>query len=337
MTKQSVLNLIPELYHEKMESDSILDVEGFNRLTFNEFFCVFMKGKFKLIKTNTEQAVLSILKYSVEDQRIDMLRKFLGIGEGKIQREVMDCYFTLLKNVPLSFYKIFEDANISNYVMNLENCVEIFNTKFQNYSLNSDLFDKLIRVCEFYQGDNQIPNSGYEFVRDRFFLSRFYEKSTNYIENLIEEYKAKEKNEENVIELANMVINCNRDFEINLLLVIEIFKNNFKTTEEKVDLESFFSYFLVKNYFKIKIEDFINITLEKLENIYQGLDKTLSKLWENADMKKTGLLFYKEFESILIIILGNSENKWKISEYFKYIFFNFTKKIFLITIKNFIL
>lgn len=286
----------------------------------DEFLIKFMREKFKLtkiIKKNCEQTILSIIKYSPEDIRIDLLRRFLGVGDNKIQREVLDCFLTILKNLPISFYKIFEETE-TGYIMYLEDCLELYKHKFSFYFLSPEALDKLIRPCEVYQGDYKLEDLGFETVRDKFLLHRFYEKSTNFIEKLLLDYKEKVKTDVDVFLIANQFMNANKDLEVNLNLTLDIFKMNFKTNrKDSIDLESFIDFFLKKFYFKIKVIDFVNVSVERLINVYNGLNKILNKMWDNADMKKNGIIFSKEFEQVLSALLGNSENKWKIAEYFK--------------------
>lgn len=315
----SVLSLIPEIYNEKIESDSVCDIEGYHRLTLDEFLVKFMRDKFKLtkiVKKNCEQTILSILKHSPEDIRIDLLRRFLGIGDAKIQREVLDCFLTILKNLPISFYKIFEELE-STYIMNLEDCFDIFHHKFSYYFLSAEALDKLIRACEVYESDNKKENFGFERTLDKFLLIRFYEKSPKFIEALVLDYRNKIKNEVDMLSLAHQFMSANKDLDINLNVTLDLFKKNFQVKEDLIDLDSFFTYFLKKFYFKIKIIDFVNVSVERLINIYNGLNKILNKMWDNADLKRQGIIFMKEFEQVLSGLLGNSENKWKIAEYFK--------------------
>ena len=92
----------------------------------DEFLIKYLKEKFrlsKIVKKNCLQALLAVTKYSSEDIRIDYFRKFLGIGQHKIRTEVIDNYFIILKNLKISFFKLYEDSeNVSNYKMTLENC-----------------------------------------------------------------------------------------------------------------------------------------------------------------------------------------------------------------------
>jgi len=280
-----------------------------------------MRDKFKLtkmVKKRCEQTILSIIKYSTEDIRIDMLRRFLGVGDSKIQREVLDCFLTIIKNLPISFYKIFEEQE-SDYIMNLEDCLDLYNNKFSFYYLSVEVLDKLIRLCEIYEGDNKLDNVlyGYEKTRDKFLLNRFYEKCQTLIEPLLIQYRNKIKNEVDVLYLANQFISVNKEFEINLTLTLEIFTANFQVRKDLLDLDSFFTYFLNKLYFKIKTIDFVAVSVERLISIYSGLNQILNKMWDSADLKRQGIIFMKEFEQALNVLLGNSENKWKIAEYFK--------------------
>jgi hypothetical protein len=279
-----------------------------------------MREKFKLtkiVKKNCEQIILSIIKYSTEDTRIDLLRKFLGIADAKIQREILDCFLIILKNLPISFYKIFEEQE-SDYIMNLEDCLDFYHQKFSYYCISSEALDKLLRPCEVLEGNKRLENLGYERTRDKFLLNRFYLKSPNFIEALLLEYSSKIKNEVDILLIANQFINANKDLEINLNLTLDIIKKNFKiNNKEYIDLNSFFDYFLNKFYFKIKVIDFVNVSVDMLIYVYISLNKILHKMWDNADEKRQGIIFVKEFEKVLSMLLGNRENRWKIAEYFK--------------------
>lgn len=60
-----------------------------------------MKDKFKhkkIVNKNCEETIYSIMKYSAEDKRVDLNRRFLGIGDDRLRREVLDIYFILLKS-----------------------------------------------------------------------------------------------------------------------------------------------------------------------------------------------------------------------------------------------
>jgi hypothetical protein len=274
----------------------------------------------KIISKNTEQLVISLFKYSSEDMRIDVFRKFLRVGENGIRREVLDCYLTILKNLPISFYKLFEEDE-SNYLMNLDACFTMYKNKFPNFKLSIEAFDRLIRVTEIYDSNNNNIMSGgsnYEGVRDKFLLNNFCNKNVGLIEEMLNEFKKVTKTEVDALEMANLFMIANFEFEFNLIYVLDIFKINFVVKDDKIDLQSFFDFFLKKYFFKIKVIDFLNISIDRIISIFNSLDKIILNLWNKADIFKNDAIYYKEFEGVMKNLMGNAETKWKISEYFKY-------------------
>jgi len=299
--------------------DSRLDLEGKPKTSMDEFFLKYMKDKFKMtkiIKRNCEQMLMSILKFAAEDVRIDLLRKFLGIGDDKVKREILDCYLTSLKNLPISFYKLFEEG-FPDYLMSVENCVEIFINKFPNYSIHMESLDKLLRQSLISKAEKEVENLGLESKKDIFMLMKYYNKSNSTFQFLLNDFKNKTKNEESYLNIADQIMIANKEFEVNFFQVSELLKRNFSIVDDKIQLEPFLDYFVEKFSFKIKITDFLQVCIDCFGVIYADLDKLLVKMWENADSKRNGIIFNKEFEAVLNVLLGNSENKWKISEYFK--------------------
>lgn len=278
-----------------------------------------MKDKFKLtkiIKRNCEQMLMSVLKYAAEDSRIDLLRKFLGIGDDKIKREILDCYLTVLKNLPISFYKLFEEG-FPDFLMTLDNCFEIFLSKFPNSFIHIESLDKLLRNSLISQAEKEVENLGLENRKDIFLLMKYYNKQNSAFQSLLNEFKNKTKNEESYLNIADQIMMANKEFEIDFFQIAEVLKRNFSIIDDKIQLESFLDYFVERFTFKVKITDFLQVCIDCFTVIYSDLDKYLVKMWENADAKRNGIIFYREFETVLNVLLGNSENKWKISEYFK--------------------
>lgn len=302
-----------------MEMDSRLDIEGKMKLTMDEFFVKFIRDKFKMtkiVKRNCEQMIMSIIKYSTLDSRIDLLRKFMGIGEERIKREILDCYLTILKNLPISFYKIFEESD-NNYLMTLENCMDIYTNKFPTFSLNFESLEKLLRLCTVTHGENELENLGLEDKKDIFYLMRYYHNQNIPFQLLLNGFKNNIKNEESYLIISDQIMVANDEYDLNLLQILDLLKRNFKVSNENVQLDSFLDYFVDKHVFKIKVMDFLQVSIDNFAMIYADLDKICLKMWENADSKKNGIIFFREFELVLNILLGNSENKWKISDYFK--------------------
>lgn len=319
MSKKSVLNFIPELYNEKMQNDIKRDIEGRIKTTLDEFFVIYMKDKFKMskiISKNTEQMVLSVIKYSSVDHRIDLLRKFLGIGDDKIRREILECYLITLKNLPISFYKAFEEGE-SEYLMTFDSCMEIYSQKFPLFLLNVETLNEILRCSIIFKNEEMLNDLPLESKRDSFYLSRYYTKSNHSFKKLLNNFKNNIQNEEKDISLADSIIIANREYELSLSTVLDLIKRNFKISGDAVKLESFLNYFIDKYVFKIKMTDFMEQSFKGFGIIYNDLDKNLQKMWDIADKKRNGIIFFKEFESVMNIIMGNSENKWKISEYFK--------------------
>jgi len=308
-----------------MQSDTRLDLEGKIKMTFDEFFITYMKDKFKMskiIKKNTEQMILSIIKYSVLDQRIDLFRKFLGIGDNKIKREILDSYLVTLKNLPISFYKVFEETD-NNYLITFDACMDLYSQKFTSFSLNVEALDRILRCCIVFKNENEMEEISTETKKDLFFLSRFYQKSKVSFEILLNNFRTLVQNDEKDLVIADQIILSNKDYEVNLVQVFDLLKRNFKLVGDKIILDTFVDFFIDKYTFKIKLTDFMQQTYECFEVIFNDLDKYLQIMWEKADFKRNGIIFYREFENVMNIIMGNSENKWKISDYFKYFFLFF--------------
>ncbi len=287
---------------------------------FLKYFTEKLKIK-KIVNKTCEQFLLGIIKYSTEDNRIDLLRRLLGIGDSRIHIEVVDCFLTILKNLRISFLKIFQDS-IEEYIMNVEECIEIYQQKFSFYLISQEAIYKILHKCQVYEGGEKLNNLGYIKIRDLFLLNRFYEKSEYFFEKLLNEYRNKEKTEIGLIEISRDFIIANSDFDINYNLSIEIFEGNFPIKKNNTNikfilLENLFEIFTKKKYFKIKIIDFVYISVEIFIKIYDFLKEILEKIWENSDLKSDGIIFFKEFEKVLLKFLGKSENKWKIAEYFK--------------------
>lgn len=279
-----------------------------------------MKDKFKLskiVKKNTEQKILSIINYSSLDHIVNLLRKFLGIGDDKIRREILEYYLITLKNLPISFYKVFEEGE-NNYLMNFDNSMEIYLQKFPLFKLIIESLDKILRCCIVFKNEEEMDEIEMEKKRDMFYLSKYYSKSQASFKILLNNFKNNVQNEEKDINIADQIIIANREYELSLAMVLDWLKRNFNVSGENIRLETFLNYFLDKYYFKIKLTDFMEQSYHSFGIIYSDLDKNLMKMWDIADFKRNAIIFFKEFETVMNVIMGNSENKWKIQEYFRY-------------------
>lgn len=99
------MSLIAELYVEKIDYD--LKHEFEHKMLFDEFFIFLMKDKFRvksIVKKNSEESIASIIKYSIEDKRIDIARRFLGIGDNKLRIELLEDYLVLMKSNEINLF-----------------------------------------------------------------------------------------------------------------------------------------------------------------------------------------------------------------------------------------
>lgn len=61
------MNLIPEIYNEKIDHDNKMDLDNKRRMEIEDFLYTFMEDKFKLkkfVKKHCEETIISIIKYS---------------------------------------------------------------------------------------------------------------------------------------------------------------------------------------------------------------------------------------------------------------------------------
>jgi hypothetical protein len=156
-----------------------------------------------------------------------------------------------------------------------------------------------------------------ETKRDLFYLSRFYKNFKDTFEDLLNKFKTSGQNEENYLKIAEQIIISNKEFNLDLTQTIDLIKRNFKVNSDKIQLDSFIDFFINKYSFMMKINIFVKVAINCFSIIFNDIDKNVQKIWDSADFKKTGIIFYKEFEEVMNITMNNTEFKWKIPDYFK--------------------
>lgn len=291
-------------------------------MTMDEYIIKFLRDKFhlnKIFKRNLEQTIMSIINYSAEDIRIDNMRRFMGLsGEEPLRIQILDCFLILLKNLPISFFKLFDIIEFSQTLLiSIEAGIEIYSSKFQNYFIGLVSFEKIIRETKIYKNEVLLEEMSIDRKKDVFFLTRYYQKSAAHFENLVKDFKDNNKNEENAIKIAEHIILSNKEYELNLIDCLNILKRNFNLPNDFLSLELFLSFFLDRYSMKIKILEFVQISLETFIVIYTDLEQKISKIWNRIEVERKGIIFYKEFEVILLDLLKSNENVWKFQEYFK--------------------
>jgi len=307
-----------------MICDNKYEFQNQYHLNLDAFFLQFMKERFqikKVFKKNIEQLLSAIFKYCNEDKRINLFKNFLGMSERKIKTEILDCYLLLLKNLSVSFYKIFDDFETSkSLLMSLENCLGIYLNKFTHHQLHMLNIDLLLKNTQVFKNNKELEVIPLQEKKDLLFLNRFYNKNQEYFKNLLLESKNNNITLINQNEISEKLYSANQEFGIDLNNSVQIFKRHFKYDGlDEIQLQSLFEFFLDKFYFKVKIIDFVDITVDALINLYDKLEKKILNIWDKVlFLKNKEVIFFKEFEVILTTIIGNNnDNMWKINLYFR--------------------
>ena len=64
--------------------------------------------------------------------------------------------------------------------MSLDSCMEIYFTKFNNYSMCTEALDKIIRASIINKNEEEVGNLGLEQKKEIFYLQKYYLKSLPY-------------------------------------------------------------------------------------------------------------------------------------------------------------
>ena len=356
ISKKSLLYLIPELLVEKLESDNRMDLEGHIKYNLDEFFYVFMYEKFKLkklIKKHIEETILSIFRNCDEDFRINLIRRFLTlsllnssknnglnnkdnnaiiqINKDNLRREILDVYLILLKALPVSFYKIY-DEEYYNYLISIDFCFEIYHSKLQEYDLIKDTRDIIIKCCYIYSGDKEIGGSlnnstdntgnyaGMPFNSriDYFYICRFFSRSYVFVNDLINEYKNGEKTSKEYIKLIDQFVVATKEFNISENYVVNLLTQYFglNQTRKEFDIIKLVNIQSKKYVFKMKLSEFIEETIKRIIHIHQNIEEKIVRIYESFDKEKNNRIEKPVFNEIINSIYPNNDNKWKVNEYF---------------------
>jgi hypothetical protein len=320
ISKKSLLSLIAELYSEKIENDNKCEAKEIFKLSLDEYFYLFISEKFKLskiIKRNCQQTLLAIFKYAEEDPRINLFRKFLGVGEDKYRREILDNYLILIKYLPISFFKLCE-YDYKSYLMTLDSCFEIYYNRFRHFNLVSSNKDNLFKNAIVLDGDKQVDDLTFIQKFEIFLLYRMFSQSIIYFNSLANDSKYFKREEGDISSFFSYFRQSNKEFEFipDKDIIGMLQRNHLLTHSCNINIDAFLSFFMKKYIFKIRIADFLEISLDSINVIYNYLEKLLDKNFKDCDINKSEKLLLKEFETALLKIFANMDNKWKISEYF---------------------
>ena len=318
--KQSLLNLIPDLYRRKAKDNILKEKENLPKLNFDEIFLEYMNEKFKLkkiVKQNCEKTIKAILIYEKEDPRILLFKRFLGIdNKDKILREVFDIYLLLLQNLPISFDKLFYETNYLSFVMDTNFCFECIHLILSFYKILNNVIDIIISNSTVYeQVSKNIISLTEEKKKDYFYLFRFNEKEIIFFQKLINELKQNIKEKEIEIIISHLK-ESNNLFKLTNNDCYNIIKRNFTINENNtINLDSFLEFFVNKLIFRIQIYKFCDIILNAINYEFEAIVKKCKSTLIELKIGNE-LIFYKDFEEILMKLINNESIKWKIIHYF---------------------
>jgi hypothetical protein len=212
---------------------------------------------------------------------------------------------------------LFDDSH-TTFFMNTELCFEIFHAKLREYkSLANETKYALLRSTKFTINDKDQKNVKEEKIYEYMLVNRFYSKAYVFLNEMLDGYRNNGKNLENLQRFYEPFSFCNKEFNISKEEFSSIFHRNFKIIGENIDLDHFFTFFENKKFtFKIKNDDFIELSLNAIINEHSFLNNKLNVLFDLVDMKKKGVIFLKEFEELMSKIFINIDTRWKNNEYF---------------------
>lgn len=216
--------------------------------------------------------------------------------------------------MPLSYFKIFEESS-NIYTLLTEFCFEIYYEKLHEFNLINENKVNILKSTKVYAEDKEVEKISDDVKLEYLLLSRFYNKSLIFIGNLIALYKDGQTTEK-LTSFYDHFSFTNKEFRISNDQFNHIFTKHFSVNDLEVDLESFFNFFKNSYYFKIKVIDFLEITLYSLINYFDLLEKQINKYYGMIQFKYPEFISLIEF-SELIHKITNEDNRWKVSDYFK--------------------
>jgi hypothetical protein len=174
-----------------------------------------------------------------------------------------------------------------------------------------------LQDCEVYQGNQIISNLNSEKKLELFLIARFMKNSSGLISDEIDKYKSDNLERQKFTIYLQRFIEANEEFNISEEKVNELFINYFDLLEDTFSLTKFFEFYMNKYYFKIKVIDFIDITLERIIALYNYLEFHLIKIFDEFDFKKAEFIETKEFQKAIMNVIGGGEREWKIGDFFE--------------------
>ena len=149
-----------------------------------------------------------------------------------------------------------------------------------------------------------------------YYLNRFAEKSIVYFNSLVQLSKNNVR-ESNLMYLVTSIVEANAVLGLDREKCVDVLKRNFKVDEKRnvIELDSFLEFFVNKVVFKIQVYEYCEFVFKGLVMIYQNIEKKINHVLIELNISD-GLIYYKEFEVILMKLINNNEIRWKVPNYF---------------------
>jgi hypothetical protein len=311
IAEKTLLHLIPEIYNDKLSKDFAKSNNA--KVSFDEFFINYFTEKYgikKLIKKNTESTLLAILSNSKLDNRIALFGRFLGLRGIPINKHILDIYLNILKLLPISFYKLFTDPGYKDFIMDTSLCFEIYR-KYPYYNFGNNSKDILAKTIVLKGNEEHVVSE--ENKDDYFALNNFHDKSFMLVADIFTDYKAGKLYFPDIDKLIEALVSSNADLSDKL--ASDILHRTFTINENGLDLKCFLSHFNNKFSFKIKIVQFLDLTVNSLINLFNRIENRINDLFK--EVKANEVIDFKTFETIMMKIIPKLEYNWHIKDLYK--------------------
>ena len=202
--------------------------------------------------------------------------------------------------------------------MSLDLCFEVYFSKFKIYDLIKENRESIIKLSKLYEGVIEIKDIVNEEKNNYFIISRLFTKSFFFINQILSDYN---NNVTKVIQIKKLFIEFSMA-NVEIGLSEGEFRKIVRSVlimhdEENVELESIINFLKRKYNLKVNVLDFLEISLNSFITTNEILEKKAIQIFDKIDYLNNEIFTYKEFILASTMILGVSQNEWKLNEYFK--------------------
>ena len=202
--------------------------------------------------------------------------------------------------------------------MNTDFCFEIYRSRLGRFKLIYENKAVLLKNSICYNNKKPITINDIKKF-EILILTRFYSRSMSFFNVIMTDFRNGRKVRIEVKTLADQIKITTTEFELEDEFVNNLIYSYFSEDlfEDEVSLDVFFRYF-DENVYEMKIlaYEFVEITHNTITGIYNWILGKTNQYWDLIDFIKEGIVYLKNFEKLMLILVKDSENKWKITEYF---------------------